>query len=373
MSLLSGLRPARHQGWIFSLLSPPLVLFLLWTSLFAPLSWAQAPRVAVTLTQPEIRSIHQPLFASGRLQAQQSVDIKAEVSALVLAHQLEDGAQVEAGQLLVQLDDRRLQAQQRQVQANLNEATQQLARFERLIQTQAITQEQLSSQQARVESLRAEQQALSAERERYRILAPFQGHLGEQDLVVGQLVDNGTRLTTLDQLNPLRVDFTLAEQHLAHLYPGQPFQVRVAAWPETDFEGAIQSIGTRVDPSTGQLQIRGRLANPDLQLRPGMFAQIQLQIRPREALTVPVSSLSYNGPEVAVFVINASQQVQRRLIQVGRITADWAEVISGLQADEQIIHQGVVKVRDGMFVRPVTAPDPHPETLALQALPAEGV
>ncbi|WP_416886448.1 efflux RND transporter periplasmic adaptor subunit [Marinospirillum sp.] len=365
MSLSSSLRLACNQGWILALLS-----FIL---LSAPVSWAQGPRVAVTLTQPEVRAIHQPLFASGRLQALHSLELKAEVSALVLAHQLEDGAEVEAGQLLVQLDDRRLQAQQRQVQANLNEATQQLARFERLIQTQAITQEQLSSQQARVESLLAEQQALSAERERYRILAPFSGHLGEQDLVVGQLVDNGARLTTLDQLDPLRVDFTLAEQHLAHLYPGQSLQVQVAAWPETNFSGAIHSIGTRIDPTTGQLQIRGRLANPDLQLRPGMFAQIQLQIRPREALTVPVSSLSYNGPEVAVFVMDASQQVRRRLIEVGRVTADWAEVLSGLNADEQIIHQGVVKVRDGMFVRPVMAPEPHPEALALQILPAEGV
>lgn len=318
------------------------------------LALAQAPRPVVTVTQVQQGVIDQPLDATGRLTALRRMDLRAEVTAKVVTHQLVDGARVEQGQLLVQFDDRRLRTQERQLHIQLDEANSQLARYQRLILTQAITQEMLQQQQARVASLRTELEALQVELARYQLHAPFQGDLGAHQLIAGQLVDAGSVLTHLDQLDVMQVEFTLPERYLPHLNVGQIFNLEVLARPGHSWQGEIDHLSTRIDPRSGQILLRGRLDNPEHLLRPGMSAHVRLHIAPRLGLTVPVQSLVYFGSDVAVFVVDEMQRVQRRQVQLGRVTAHWAEILSGLEAGESLVHHGVVRMREGLVVR-VTA------------------
>ncbi|WP_177203509.1 efflux RND transporter periplasmic adaptor subunit [Marinospirillum celere] len=313
--------------------------------------------VAVTLAEVEAMTISERLYATGSLQARYSSEIRTQVSGRITQLNLEDGQFVEAGDLLVQLDDREPQARLMQAEVNLREAQRQLDRYQRLVATQSISQDQLDAQQASVDTARAQLQALHAEIEHYAIKAPYSGFLGEHDLTPGMLLDAGQTLTTLDDLSQMRVDFSLSERHLSRVAPGQQLLAKVAAWPDQEFRGELTFLGTRIDSSTRNLQIRGRINNPDQKLRPGMLATLTLETAPRMTLMVPARSLSYEGSNKFVFMVNADKQVVRRPVEVGLTRATQIEILSGLKAGDQIIDQGVVKVREGTAVRIVDQQD----------------
>ena len=325
-------------------LLPALLLGLFVTSV-------PARELTVTLTEARTQTISQSLYASGTLRAWQSTDLRTQVSGRVVVLNLQEGSWVEQGQLLIQLDDREPRSRLQQAQVSLREARRQLERFQQLQQSQSISQDQLDAQQATVDTTQAQLVALQAEVERYRITAPFSGFLGEHNITRGMLLDSGSMITTLDDLSQIRVDFALAERHLSQLQPGLPLQASTPAWDEQTFHGELKSIGTRIDPTTRNLSLRGQLANPQQQLRPGMLVSLTLQTRSRDALLVPTRSLTFSGQEKAVFVVNAQGIAQRRVVEVGATQADWAEILSGLEAGEQVVDQGVVKVRDGARVR----------------------
>ncbi len=333
-------------------------VFTLRFCLFFCLSWlfttsALAQGVAVTLAQAETTYLSEHLYATGRLEARNSTEIRTQVTGRVVEHHLEDGALVQAGQLLVQLDDREPQARLLQAQVTLREAERQLLRDQQLKARQVISADQLAQQQAAVDNAQAQVLAAQAEVDRYRLVAPFSGMLGNQDLTTGMLLDSGQTLTTLDDLSQMRVEFALAERHLSRAQPGQTLKARVSAWPDQEFTGELSTLATRLDPNTLNLQARGLIANPDLQLRPGMLASITLQTSPRLTLMVPARSLSYSGSEKFVFIVDENQQVSRQPVEIGLTRARAIEITSGLSPGDQVIDQGVVKVREGMRVRVV--------------------
>lgn len=327
-----------------------LLLALLLSLSAAPLA---AQGVAVTLTEAKTQSISQSLYASGTLRAWQSTNLRLQVSGRVVAVKLPENSRVEQGQLLLQLDDREVRARLIQAEINLRETQRQLERFQRLQQSQSISRDQLDAQQAAVDTAQAQLLATQAEVERYRILAPFSGFLGEHRITEGMLLDSGSLITTLDDLSQMSVDFSLAERHLSLLQPGLPLIATTQAWADQAFQGQLQSIGTRIDPSTRNLSLTGHLANPQQQLRPGMLVSLELKTRHREALIVPARSLTFSGQEKAVFVINPQGVAQRRIVEVGATQADWVEILSGLEPGERVVDQGVVKVRDGLRVRDI--------------------
>jgi len=316
----------------------------------APLMAQEAP-VTVTLTKAHKQKISQYLYASGTLRAWQATDLRTQVSGRVVSLKLQENGWVEQGQLLILLDDREPRSRLRQAEVSLREAQRLLERYQRLQKNQSISQDQLETQQAVADTAQAELLALQAEVERYRITAPFSGYLGEHNITTGMLLDSGSLITTLDDLSQLRVDFSLAERHLSLLKPGLPLQATTPAWEDQLFEGVLHSIGTRIDPVTRNLSLQGRLTNPQQQLRPGMLINLTLQARSREALLIPARSLTYDGQEKAVFVVNEKGIAQRRTVEVGATQAEWVEILSGLEAGEQLVDQGVVKVRNGIQVR----------------------
>lgn len=316
-------------------------------------AYAQGP--AVTLFSVEETEMSHRLYATGTLQSRYSTELRTQVTGRITELNMEDGAYVEQGELLVRLDDREPQARLLQAEVDLREAQRQLARFQRLEASQSISQDQLDQQQARVDNVQAQILAAQAEVERYRILAPFSGFLGEQDLTPGMLLDSGQVLTTLDDLSQMRVNFSLAERHLSLLASGQRIQAEVLAWPEQSFQGEVVSLGTRIDPVTRNLPVRGRLDNPDQLLRPGMLATLTLETTPRPTLLVPSRSLTYDGSEKAVFLIDSEGQAQRRLVETGTPRAEYIEITAGLEAGDQVVDEGVVKVREGIRVRVIEA------------------
>jgi membrane fusion protein (multidrug efflux system) len=137
--------------------------------------------------------------------------------------------------------------------------------------------------------------------------------------------------------------------------PGQPLTLSVAAWPGETFAGEVLVVSPDVDVRSRTLTLRGRLANPDLRLQPGMFATVQLVVGEAEpVLTLPRTAVAFYAYGESVFVIDETGEapvVHRRPVTVGRTRGERIEILSGLSAQERVVHTGHLKLREGQGVR----------------------
>ncbi|WP_162299760.1 efflux RND transporter periplasmic adaptor subunit [Marinospirillum perlucidum] len=313
---------------------------------------ASGREVSVTLTQVTRQVISEQLYATAGLEAGQSQQLRSQASGRITRITHQSGDFIEAGALLIQLDDRLARANHEEARVQLQEDQRLLQRYQRLHASQSLSQDQLDSQIAAVAIAKARFQAAATQLEDYQIRAPFSGFLGQFDWTSGMLIDAGQELTTLDDLSSMQVDFALAEKHLAQVAPGQTITARVPAWPEEEFAGQVISVATRLDPQTRQLAVRARINNPEQRLRPGMLANLTLATQPRQALMIPARSLTYSADEKAVYLRDDEGLARRQTVETGLIRSEQLEITAGLEAGQWIVDQGVVKVREGVRLVP---------------------
>ena len=250
-----------------------------------------------TQWQPALHSV-------GSVVAVNGANLSAEISGIVDSIHFESGADVPAGALLVTLrpnNDPAVLAQL-QAQATLDQIT--YNRDVKQFQADAIAQAQVDSDRANLASAQAQvaaQQALMAEKQ---IRAPFAGRLGIRQVDVGQYLTAGTQIVTLQQLNPLYVDFYLPQQALSQIAVGQTVELGIDAFPGQEFPARISAIDAVVDSSTRNLQVRATLPNDKLLLRPGMFATVKVGVgTPQNLVTLPQTAIAYNPYGDTVFVL----------------------------------------------------------------------
>ncbi len=200
---------------------------------------------------------------------------------------------------------------------------------------------------------RPEIQALEARLADYRIQAPFAGRVGFRNVSVGTLVTPGTELVTLDKLDVMKLDFTLPERTLGEIIPGMALTATGAAYPDTEFEGEIDTIGTRVDPVSRSITVRALIDNPEDHLRPGMLMNVAVERESRQALVIPESSLIPEGRRQFVLTLDPSDEhrVTRREITIGARRQGEVEVIEGLAPGQLVVAHGTERVRDGQPTR----------------------
>lgn len=332
---------------------PALLAGLLCLSLAGfPLAFAQE-RPAVIAARVSVEPWSDPLEALGTLRADESVTLSSTVTEIVAELNFRDGEVVEAGQLLIRLEDGEEQAQLRAAQALRDERRSAVERLTQLQNRNMAPRADVEDSQARLRQVQAEIQALEARLTNYRVRAPFDGRVGFRNISVGSLVTPGTELVTLDKLDRMKLDFNVPESFLAILEPGLPLTARSAAFPDELFEGEVSSIGSRVDPVSRSITVRAELDNPGLRLRPGMLMEVVLQRRPRQAVVVPESALIPQGQRQYVLVLDADDdyRVTRREIGIGARREGQVEVLEGLAEHELVVAHGTERVRDGEATR----------------------
>ncbi|QOR38322.1 efflux RND transporter periplasmic adaptor subunit [Billgrantia diversa] len=294
-----------------------------------------------------------PLEALGTLRADESVTLSATVTEIVAELNFRDGEVVEAGQLLIRLEDGEEQAQLRAAQALRDERRSAVERLTQLQNRNMAPRADVEDSQARLRQVQAEIQALEARLTNYRIRAPFSGRVGFRNISAGSLVTPGTELVTLDKLDLMKLDFSVPESYLAILEPGLPLTARSAAFPDERFEGEVSSIGSRVDPVSRSITVRAKLDNPELRLRPGMLMEVVLQRNPRQAVVVPESVLVPSGDKQYVLVIDEADEhrLVRRQVRVGERRTGQAEILEGLAGGELLVSHGLQRAQEGDRVR----------------------
>lgn len=308
-----------------------------------------APVVVHDVGMVEFRDIVEGL---GTAQAKESVDIMARVSQNVREIHFNDGDDVAEGDLLVVLNDREERARVQELEFRLAENTRQLNRLRELAQENAASRSMIDEQEVRVEQTSAELEVARTRLEEMTIHAPFAGRLGIRQVSRGSLVRPGDVITTLDNISPIYVDFSVPEVYLPSLAQGQRIAGISTAYPDREFNGQIVSLASRVDPITRSIQVRAEIPNEGRELRPGMLMRVKLERQVDITLMVPESSVIPIRNEFHVFRLNEDSRVDRVEVEIGRRQPGWVEVLSGLSEGDIIVREGVVRLRDGLPVSP---------------------
>ncbi len=209
----------------------------------------------------------------------------------------------------------------------------------------------LEEQRAKVDISQARVETARAELAEFTIRAPFSGFLGGRLVSPGSLVSPGTVITTLDNLEVLKVDFTVPERWLSRLVRGQAVTATSVAWPGIIFDAEVTSIGPRVDPATRAIRVRAHMTNSELRLRPGMLLNVALVSNPRSALVVSEKALMQEGSERYVYMVNNDDTVVRRVVTTGQRRYGLVEILDGLDPGQEVVTEGIQKVREGSSVR----------------------
>ncbi|HSG87629.1 MAG TPA: efflux RND transporter periplasmic adaptor subunit, partial [Pseudomonadales bacterium] len=312
------------------------------------------PPATVTATRVQRSLWAQRIEAVGDLTAVQDVALASEVPGKVLAIEFESGAAVKAGDVLLRLDAAEDRAQLASLTSELRLAQLENERINKLRGSAAFSQAQLDRTQAQLASLQAQVDRQQVVLERKVVRAPFDGMLGIRRVSLGDILAAGTPIVRLQSLDPIYVDFTVPERYRGAVRPGEALEVGVAAWPGELFAGTLLVVSTDVDVRSRTLMLRGQLANGDGRLQPGMFATVHLILGDEEpVLTLPRTAVSFFAYGESVFTIEETdgrRVVHRRPIEVGRTRDERIEILSGLEADQQVVHTGHLKLREGQTV-----------------------
>jgi membrane fusion protein (multidrug efflux system) len=297
----------------------------------------------------EVERIEFPLTveALGTALANESVEVRPQISETVVAIRFQEGQNVKAGTVLVELKDSEAVAAVAAARAVLIDSEAKYRRGEQLLASELLAESELEALRARRDADRAALDAAEARLAETVVKAPFAGRVGLRRVSVGSLVTPATVITTLDDTDPIKVDFDVPETALGLLEEGLSFEAGSAAWPDTLFRGEVISIDTRVDPVSRTVTVRGRIPNRERLLRPGMFLTVRLLRRDVTAIMVPEQALIPEQSRQFVLVVGEGGIVEKREVRPGRRRPGAVEILYGLEGGETIVVEGTQKARPG--------------------------
>ncbi|TDX29037.1 membrane fusion protein (multidrug efflux system) [Modicisalibacter xianhensis] len=327
------------------------------------------PPVPVETVQLTADNWRAELKSVGSMRAINGVAVSNEVAGVVSEIDFESGQRVSKGDILVRLDDSVDQAALAALEAQARLTNETFRRYSDLLPRNAISQSQYDEARANYQAARADVAQQRAQLDKKTIRAPFDGVVGLRQVDFGEYIAVGTPVVDLNMLDPIYVDYSVPEKQLGSVQAGRNVEVRVAAFPEEVFAGEIEAVAPAVDESSRTLDVRAKLVNPDLKLRPGMFADVRtLASEAERVLTLPRTALAFNTYGDYVFLVTPNDEDQltakRTQVTTGRTRGDQVEIVEGLQAGDRVVAVGQLRLRDG---QPVSLANGDGETTSDEA------
>ncbi|MEP6899987.1 MAG: efflux RND transporter periplasmic adaptor subunit [Rhodanobacter sp.] len=338
------------------------------------------PAPSVVSTVKAAAQSWQPSFnAVGTLRAVNGADLSTEVAGLVTAVNLKSGEDVKQGQVLLQLRDGDDAAQLQQLRANAQLSKITFDRARQQVAVQALSKADYDSAASDYKARQAAvaQQIVVVAKKQLR--APFAGRAGIITVSPGAYLGAGTAVVTLQQLDPLYVDFTVPQSELSHLQVGQAVTLKLDAYDGRTFAGKLSAISPKVDADTRNVQIEATVPNHDKTLTPGMFAKVSVDVdTQRSQLTLPQAAIVYNPYGDTVYVVQPSKgkddkgnaqppTVQQAFVTVGDSRGDQVAVLKGITAGTEVVTSGQIKLKNGApievdnNVKPADSASPTPQ------------
>jgi membrane fusion protein (multidrug efflux system) len=312
----------------------------------------EMPPMPVDVDTARRGSVVDAVRVTGRIEAVQAVDLRPDEQGRVTELLFQEGDAVEAGTPLVRIDDAMLRAQAERATADRDLALQQLERVRRLRAENAASPADLERVEAAARSADASLAVLQLQIERSTVRAPFAGVVGQRFVSAGDYVTTGTRLLTLQTMDPQRAVIEVPERHAAQLRRGQAVEFTVAAQPGRTFHALVDFIDPVVQPTSRTIVVKGRAPNPDHRLKAGMFIEARLATATRgDAIVVREDAIQPLRTANVVWAV-ADGKASRRVVQLGSRSQGVVEIVSGVQAGEQVVVGGLERMAEGMPVAP---------------------
>ncbi|MEM0966978.1 MAG: efflux RND transporter periplasmic adaptor subunit [Verrucomicrobiota bacterium] len=303
------------------------------------------PPMPVLVDEARLETIVETVDLVGSIAANERVDLSPEISGRIRSIEFEEGDQVEKGDLLITIDDSRLRSRLSEAQATFDLAQTSLDRSKQLLERDLIPPQEHDEKIGEYDVAKALLEGAQEDLNFTRIHAPFGGILAAREISPGSYVEPGDILTTLVEINPVKIDFDVPERFLRRLAAGQVIRIVVPAYPDQSFEGEVFFVSPVINRTSRTVEVKAILPNADGLLKPGMFGNLSLSVETREdSVVISESAVFQRGDLPFVYVVNEQNLTELRPVQIGVRRSGEVEILSGVEAGEQVVAEGVQKV-----------------------------
>jgi membrane fusion protein, multidrug efflux system len=323
--------------------------------------------LAVRVAPVAVQDVVYQIRAVGSLEAEELVQITAEVEGAVSEVRFHEGDRVGQGTVLLRIDParyrleaQRAEATHQKARADAERARTNLKRREELAAQQLVAAEELNTARAEAEQLVAEAEAAGAARElaqqnlrKAEVRPPRAGVVNTRTVETGAFVRTGAALATLVDVSRLRLRFKVSEGESLRAREGQPVAFRVSALGDREFQATVYHVSEVADPATRQVEVLAWVKNPG-ELKPGFFAEVTLASETRKAaVVVPEGAIQASDRGFVAYVVEG-EKARQRSVQIGlRTGAGVVEILSGVTAGELVVVEGSDRLADGLAVQAV--------------------
>jgi membrane fusion protein (multidrug efflux system) len=341
-------------------LSAALVVFINPTLVLSQQKPGESPPMPVKTAPVTRETLNVEVTAIGTLRADETVVIRPEIAGRIATIHFKEGQAVRQGEPLATLDQAEYQAQLASSAAQLALEESSFRRLQDLERKNLTSQQNLDEARAKLDAARAQQELNRVRLDKTVIRAPFDGTVGLRQVSPGAYVKPGDDIANLESLGSMKLDFRVPETYLARLRAGQSLAVRVDAYPDQLFDGAIYAIEPGVDEETRTVLLRARLPNKGNKLRPGLFARVSLVLEQREnALVVPEQAIVPVGQKTFVYRV-VDGKAAMTPVTLGLRRPGQVEIVEGVNAGDVVVTDGQLKIRDGAAVTVLPPPGNQP-------------
>ncbi len=300
------------------------------------------------ILKPEV--LGNNIITSGTVLANEEVDLKSEVAGKITQIAFKEGSRVKKGDLLVKINDAELQAQLRREQFKLELLKDKEYRQKKLLEREAISQEEYDDALNQLNVSRSEVDLIKAQLEKTEIKAPFNGIVGLKNVSEGSFINSSTVIASLQNINPIKIDFSIPEQYAGSVKIGDKVNFKLVGEKEENI-AKVYAIEPKIDPVTRTLKIRAIYSNPAGRILPGAFADVKLILDKIEnALMVPTQAIVPELKGQKVYLYKSGKVVSQK-IETGIRTDIKVQATSGLNPDDTLITSGILQVKDGVPVK----------------------
>jgi len=290
------------------------------------------------------------IFSNGTLMSNEEVEIRSEITGKITQILFEEGKRVKKGELLVKINDAELQATLKKNKSRETLARDKEYRYRQLLEKNLTSQQEYDVALGELNSILADIEFTQAQIEKTEIRAPFDGIIGLRSVSVGSYISPQTKIATLQNINPMKVDFSVPQKYFGLIREGKTIYVRSSSTGKV-YTGKIYAVEPKIDQNTRTVQARAIIPNERGELTPGAYVEIDIVLEEfNNAILVPSETIVPDFEGEKVFVYRNGKAVPQ-YITTGIRTEKEVQIISGLKAGDTLITSGIIQLKPNLKVK----------------------
>ena len=307
------------------------------------------PSISVEAIIVKFAPLSSAIEVPGSLLPYEETDIRSEISGRIVKLNVQEGKTVAKGLLLIKLFDEDLQAQLRKLQVQLQIAEKTAERQKKLLEIGGISQQEYDLSELQINNLKADIELVKVNITRTEIRSPFNGRIGLKNISMGAYISPANSITTISQVNKLKLQFTVPEKYGSVIHKGQEVQFSLDGSPKT-YRATVIATESSIEENTRSMDVRSEVNAIDNFLVPGSFAKVKMILgRQENALMIPTQSVVPQGRKKQAIIYKSGKAIFADITTGVRDSAN-IQVLSGINNNDTVITTGLLFLRPGADV-----------------------